>query len=210
MATKYPLLDTNAAYNSIAVFFEAFSVVDARQQLQRFLLICMESRACKDDPSNVIYFYESLGELITAALVIQSNGVWKNEAIMDNEDAPDVADYKSYCGWQKKISPWEYMPRFLSRKEYANPYRVFKKLAKYSGTLQWLELLRELRDFTFSAQSITEEDTDHNILGIYLLLNKLLEAAHLINLRAIHEVDGKPLPKWEPTHDSKTEPPMQE
>lgn len=40
------------------------------------------------------------------------------------------------------------------------------------------------------------EDIDLDALRLYLLLSKLIEAAHLIEVRAINEIGGEPRHKW--------------
>ena len=40
------------------------------------------------------------------------------------------------------------------------------------------------------------EDIDLDALRLYLLLSKLIEAAHLIEVRAINEIGGEPRQKW--------------
>jgi hypothetical protein len=177
-------------YTTIAGFFSAHSRPMARKHLRKLLVAALAPKACRYNPSDVLWFYENLEALTMAALAIHQSGVEHTDAIIDlNGQSPQLSDQAHYCGSLKRYEAWHYLPRFLSEKEYGNPYRVFKKLALFSGTEGWRCLFHELRDFTFYNTSFSE-NTDYNTVKLYTLLGKLIEAAHLLTVRLNQETDA--------------------
>ena len=112
-------------------------------------------------------------------------------------EQPSLTAYGQYCGWHYQSDPWFFFPRSLSRREYADPYGVFKQVATRGGRKRWRFRLQELQFHALSTASVNEnEDVDLDALRLYLLLSKLIEAAHLIEVRAIGEIGGEPRHKW--------------
>lgn len=192
---------TAAAYNAISQFFDAWSLPLAAHYLFKMLKASMAVKPTNINPSSVLYFFKTLDSLITAALHIHDSGEQREQAIIRlNEDAlPDLSNYSHYFGWYLPAHPWQFIPRALDVKEYANPYLVFKKLSRYAAEEKWKYILSELQDFTFYKSSFAECGEEFNILTIHRLLQKLIEAAHLVEVRAIYEANGRKRPKW-PVH----------
>lgn len=196
--TKQQCQETIQAYNSISEFFDAWSLPVANHYLFIILKASTAAKATKSNPSTVLYFFKTLDNLITAALRIQEKGEHREQAIVQlNEDElPDLSNYSQYFGWYLPSHAWQFIPRALEVKEYANPYLVFKKLSRYAGEEKWKFILSELQDFTFYKASFAECGEEFNILTLYRLLQKLIEAAHLVEVRAITEASGRKRPKW--------------
>jgi hypothetical protein len=196
--TTLESLKIQAGYAEISDFFSAYSLAQARKYLQKILKASNANRSSGMNPSAILYFFERLQQLYAASMLIHQSGLQRDAAIITSPDdnAPDLANYPQYCGWNFRRSPWYYTPRSLSEKEYFNPYKVFKKLEAYASEETWKFIFHELRDYTFLKGSFSDAGDNYNILDIYILLNKLLEACHLIEVRAIIELDGRPRPKW--------------
>lgn len=191
--------DVQYAYITIAEFFSCYAADDARQYTQRLLKKAGSHRPWRGEPANVLYFLERLEGLVMAALTLLRKEGRREAAVVlfEKDEAPSLTAYGEYCGWHHKSAPWYFFPRHLTRGEYANPYRVFKQLAAKGGRKKWKYRLRELRFFTLSNSSLHESgDLNITTLELYLLLTKLIEAAHLIDVRAINEMAGEPRPKW--------------
>lgn len=199
--TKQESKKTTAAYNAISQFFDAWSLPLANHYLFKMLKASMAVKPTNINPSSVLYFFKTLDSLITAALRIHGCGEQREQAIIRlNEDAlPDLSNYSQYFGWYLPAHPWQFIPRALEVREYANPFLVFKKLSRYANEEKWKYILSELQDFTFYKSSFAECGEELNILTIHRLLQKLIEAAHLIEVRAITEANGRKRPKW-PMH----------
>ncbi len=190
-------LKMQAGYADIVDFFSAYSLAQARKYLEKILKAANANRASKLNPSNTLFFFEKLQQLYEAAMLIHQTKAPREAIILVPEnEAPDLAKYHQYCGANIRYAPWYFVPRSLSKKEYYNPYKVFKKLEAYGSQQTWIYIFHELRDYTYMKCSFMECGENYNILEIYILLNKLLEACHLIDIRAITEVDGRPRRKW--------------
>jgi hypothetical protein len=186
--------ETKNAYAVIAEFFSARSITDSKQYLQKFLKAAMDQKPVKANPSNVIYFYKTLDNLVGAALHIQANEAFRQEAIIElgQNELPDLTKTTDYIGWLSPHHTWLYAPKALSAKQYANPYLVFQKLSRFGTAEQWKSIMRELQDFTFYKSSFAETAEEYNIIKLYCLLQKTIEAAHLVDVRAITELHGNP------------------
>lgn len=195
---KLESLKIQAGYAEISDFFSAYSLAQARKYLQKILKASNANRKSGIDVSNILYFFERLQQLYAASMLIHQSGLQRDTAIITptEDQAPDLTNYPQYCGWHFRQASWYYTPRSLSEKEYFNPYKVFKKLEAFASEETWKFIFNELRDYTFLKGSFSDAGDNYNILEIYILLNKLLEACHLIDVRAITELDGRPRPKW--------------
>jgi hypothetical protein len=196
--TTLESLKIQAGYAEISEFFSAYSLAQARKYLQKILKASNANRSSGMNPSSILYFFEKLQQLYVASMLIHQSGLQRDAAIItvQEDTPPDLANYPQYCGWNVPNSPWYFIPRSLSEKEYFNPYKVFKKLDAYASEETWKYIFHELREYTFLKGSFSDAGDSYNILEIYILLNKLLEACHLIEVRAITELDGRPRPKW--------------
>lgn len=172
-------------YGVITEFFDAWSLPTAKKYLKKILEDAMSTKPTKINPSTVLYFFKTLGGLTGAALIIAKNKAYREEAIVKlNEDGfPDLLNHRDYVGRHEPAHQWLYFPRALSVKEFADPYRVFKKLARYADEEEWRSLFEELQDFCFYKTSFAECGEEYNILRVSGLLHKLVEAAHLIQVR---------------------------
>jgi hypothetical protein len=196
--TMLESLKIQAGYAEISEFFSAYSLAQARKYLQKILKAANANRTSGMNPSSILYFFEKVQQLYTASMLIHQSGLQRDAAIITapENEAPDLANYPHYCGWNVPSAAWYFIPRSLSEKEYFNPYKVFKKLDAYASEETWKFIFHELREYTFLKGSFSDAGDNYSILEIYILLNKLLEACHLIEVRAIIELEGRPRPKW--------------
>lgn len=187
------------AYIAIAEYFDAFSLAAALRYLKKIVKTAGSFHYWRDNPASVLFFFEKLEPLVGAALTIHRTEGERAAALLTlaPDEMPSLTAYEQYCGWHYQSDPWYFFPRSLSRSEYADPYRVFKQVAAKGGRKQWRFRLQELQFHTLSTSSVNDnEDTDLDALRLYLLLSKLIEAAHLIEVRAINEIGGEPRHKW--------------
>ncbi len=136
----------------------------------------------KESPCDALLCMRVIRSLIKAADRLKEK---KNGPIIDS--AEDVFNKKYYCSHYLTSSQWEDFPRFLSLKEFCNPYKVFKKFFKYQDTHAWLHDLQETVDCALS-KNIGELGLE--MIAIYSHLVKLVEAAHLINVREVTHIGG--------------------
>jgi hypothetical protein len=102
----------------------------------------------------------------------------------------DIFNKNLYCGIKTYLSEWDYLPRFLSMKEYVNPYLAFKKFFKYQDLEKWKEDLHEILDYALVKDNFFNAGIEIDIFSIYFHLSKLVEAAHLIDVREVNHVAG--------------------
>jgi hypothetical protein len=115
--------------------------------------------------------------------------VWKDHW----EDRPDVtADVKDknemmkeslYYDTSKSKSAWDCFPRYLSRKEFLDPYKVFNKVFECKAIAEWRTALEDLYSSAMFNESIYECYEENDPWTLCELLLKLVEAAHLLFVR---------------------------
>jgi hypothetical protein len=195
-------------YSTIVDFFSAWGLEPSKKYLYKILRSAMDKKATRLNPSNVLYYFKTLNSLIVVALRIHSRGYQREKAIIEATESgvPDLTQYKDYFGWHPADFIWNFAPRALSPKEYFNPYKVFEKIARFGDENEWSGLLNELQDFTFYRSSFAECGEEHNVLVIHRVLLKLIEAAYLIDVRAIDEVDGTLRRKWKEKEGTNSNP----
>ncbi|ANH83097.1 hypothetical protein A8C56_20820 [Niabella ginsenosidivorans] len=99
----------------------------------------------------------------------------------------NLLNKKFYCSGYKSASVWTDLPRFLSKKEYRNPYRAFAAFFKYQSLKQWLRSWHRIVKAALAAKPLRRAP---DVLALYCYLAKLIEAAHLIDVRETMHVDG--------------------
>ncbi|MEI9911758.1 MAG: hypothetical protein WDO71_20180 [Bacteroidota bacterium] len=107
-----------------------------------------------------------------------------------------LTKYETYCGWHKGDTPWQFFPRHLSQKEFLDPWKALQKIRRYKNVEEWKEQLRDLLHEALSDSVLDNGMSGEEALDTWLLLHKLLEATHLIEVRAIKEDKDGPRPKW--------------
>ncbi|RFM26995.1 hypothetical protein [Deminuibacter soli] len=175
-------------YQIIANYFDFATVADYRHQvLQMIKKAYTKGIWQKRCPANVLFSFEQLEGLINAAYLIDKenkNGqlkIQRSEAFNPN----------LFRGWIGRLSDWDYFPRSLSFKEYTNPYLVFKRFFKYRELGDWKKALKPLQEYVLSPDPVFECMESADSLQIYRYLLKLIEAAHLIDVREINHVGGR-------------------
>ena len=168
------------------VFAEAFShtgMAHLRRVIKKILHYAEAEEIYKErSPCDVLQSMRVIRSLIKAAHTLKEK---KNGPIQVSEG--DVFNKKYYCSHYQPSSAWDDFPRFLSIREFCNPYRVFKKFFKYQPIDQWVHDLEEAVDCALMRNS---GEMDLDMLAVYSHLAKLVEAAHLINVREVTHIGG--------------------
>jgi hypothetical protein len=140
----------------------------------------------KYNPGDLLYDFKMLESIINAAYLINK----------ENKTAPLIIKKESsfnpnlFCGWHVDSTQWDYFPRALSFKEYVNPYLTFKRFFKYLPLPKWKQELQDLLEFALVETSLREAGIEKDMLSIYFHLTKLVEAAHLIDVRETTHIGG--------------------
>ena len=168
------------------VFAEAFSAagMDFLRRFIKKILHYAEANEiyCQKSPCDVLLFMRVIRSLIKAADHLKEI---KNGAITVTE--ADIFNKKYYRSHYLSSNELEDFPRFLSIKEFCNPYKVFRKFFKYHDADEWVHDLEEIVD---SALSESNGELGLEMICVYSHLVKLTEAAHLINVREVTHIGG--------------------
>jgi hypothetical protein len=200
------------AYQTITDFYGTWALPQATEVLSSSLRKAQQSKMWKQhSPASLLHFFERLEGLLIASLELLEDDDKRDEAILHKEDCYwRLTAYEIYCGWHGASTPWDFFPRHLTKKEFIDPWKALQKIKRYKGIEKWKEQLRDLLHEALSESVLDNGMSGEEVLDTWLLLHKLLEATHLIEVRAIKEDKDGPRPKWkgkkaEPDQSSKKE-----
>jgi hypothetical protein len=170
------------------VFEEEINLMEARKYLEKWLVAIFYDKPVLDRNALMVLMglQEMLLKLLEAAHLLQMEDPALREEIaitvMKGIGLPVPA---LYCGVMHKHSytAWDYFPRHLNRKEFANPYRVFYKLCQYKRLPEWRNTLQHFFSGAVAGGPVYTYFEDENIYLTCKLLLKLVEAAHLVKVR---------------------------
>jgi hypothetical protein len=175
-------------YQVIAESYDFADVAFYRKLIKNVLLAAGSEKVCrKDDPGNLLYELKMLESVINAAYLINKEKKVSPFTIGEG----DVFNKNLFCGRNGRDNEWDYFPRSLSMKEFIDPYLVFKRFFKYKDLDSWKEDLEIILNFALTKGSITGSGEEIDLLPIYIHLTKLVEAAHLIDVRETTHIDGR-------------------
>lgn len=177
----------SASYAAIADFFDAFSLPTARKYLLSALKAA-ESRKIwnRGSPLDLLYLFERLDVLMIAAITL-SKAAKRIEPLLIPPSpwyVPDITQVHQYCaGTHNTPLAWDYFPRALSIREYHDPLKALKKFTRHYSKKEWRELLHYIKSYALGANSLADAGIEIELVQIMHLLQKLLEASHLIHVR---------------------------
>jgi hypothetical protein len=176
----------NVITDPYQVFAEAFSTA-GMDFLRRFIKKILHYAEANEiyrekSPCDVLLFMRVIRSLIKAADSLKE--IKKGPVMVSEGEAFNKKYYRSHY---LSSNEWEEFPRFLSVKEFCNPYKVFKKFFKYQQCDEWVHDLEETADCALSKNS---GELGLEMIAIYSHLVKLTEAAHLINVREVTHIGG--------------------
>lgn len=168
------------------VFAEVFTYADMahfRNSIRKILSYAeAEDVYLEKSPCEILIKMRVIRSVINAAHTLKEK---KRSPV--SVSARDVFDGKYYRSGSLPNSRWKDFPRHLSLKEFCNPYKVVKKFFNYQPMEKWVHDVEEIVD---CALSRNRGELGLNMLFIYVQLSKLVEAAHLINVREVTHVGG--------------------
>ncbi len=174
-------------YQVIAEFFSAQSLYNTRKHLFRIVDTAYSYKSWKgENPEEVLYDMDKLESLFNAAWMI--NKERKTTPITFNRS--DDLNPNLFYHDNGSYNAWDQIPRSLSYKEYQDPYRAFRTIFKRRKLDKWLHELREITRMALSKDYYAEFSASPSHFLLHHLY-KLVEAAHLINIREINHVGGR-------------------
>lgn len=175
-------------YQVIAEFFDLDGISSHRKTIITWMEAVNKNDYWRDScPSDLIFYYKKVIALVRAA-----HQIYKGSR--KGKTATDLLKEKGYVaetnmlhpalffGWERYSTFWEHFPRHLSSDEYNDPYRVFSQFFAFYRLDEWQKELSELLSDALSSDDPVNE---RDILLIQKNLLKLVEAAHLIDVREV-------------------------
>jgi len=174
-------------YQIIAEFFSADDIASYREHIETLLLAAHSNDIWnKSSPGDLLYYLKLLESVINAAFLINKH---KKHSPL-NISERDIFNPNLYFGGHGGATEWGCFPRALSLEEYQDPYLAFRAFFKFMTLDQWKEELTEISECALVNMSLTEGGVEIDTLPLYIHLTKLVEAAHLIDVREINHIGG--------------------
>lgn len=167
----------------LAQLFDRSGVHDLRRFIHKTMQAALSTKLYKAiSPASVLETMRSIYSLLLAAHQLKAT---KSSAIVVNE--ADILNPQYFVCNRHQANAWTDFPRQLSLQEYANPYIVFRKFFKLASLQEWLQLWTDIIE-----TALCREDMlfPQNEIKVYTQLVKLVEAAHLIDVREVVHVGG--------------------
>lgn len=175
-----------ACYRAIGSFFDAFDLLHARKYILQSLLAANSNKLWKGKcPADLVFFYNELPGLLAAATAIAKCGCIRQEAVITKEEdtALPINDHKLYCRWWNEQDYALYLPKYLTVKEFFNPYKALKKAVHYISKEEFNGLLSCILQYALSYNSLKEAGFEWDTLQLNVMLQTLAEAAYLLDIR---------------------------
>lgn len=171
----------------IAAVFSDDDLAGHRQYIKEMIIAaCSNAIFRKDSPGDLLHFQEMLLGLLEAADAINHAGR-KSPLRIGPED---FFNPNLYRGWQSGCTDWDFFPRSLSKKEFINPYVAFKRFFRHHSLPEWKKEVQEVVTYALITDSLFDLGVSIDSLSLYFYLTKLVEAAHLIDVREITHIAG--------------------
>jgi hypothetical protein len=184
MSKKNKMMDP---YKVIDDFFSFASLNQHRKYISSMLKAAYsEDYWRKSDPGALLFFEQKMVDLIKAAYLFVSREknkkVRRKTAVVEKGAVNQQIDPATYFGRHQGDAMWVFFPRYLSRKEFINPYFAIEKFFAFKSLDEWLGGLKELISYALSSYG-NESALEFDYLKTNNLLQKLIEASHLIHVR---------------------------
>jgi hypothetical protein len=196
MKQEHDYLDTSIWYKEVikdpyqifAEYFSAADLVSHKKTVKEALNAASSDHIwSKKNPGDLLFSLGQLESVINAAFIIRKE---KRESPLSIENY-SLFDPNLYRGWVGGLTDWNYFPRMVSLKEYKDPYAVFKRFFKYQALAEWKTDLQAISEYALVKTSLFEACIEIDTLSLYIHLTKLIEAAHLIDVRENSHIGGQ-------------------
>ncbi len=170
-------------YQVLAEIFSASGFYSLKQTVRRVIESAM-SKGIYDDrsPADVVLCMRWVVSLIKASHILKD--VKRSKIEVEEKDLLNPAFFACNRMFQ---DAWMDFPRYLSKKEFCNPYPVFRRFFAFVPLEIWLDYWTGAIDRALCPERSTYPLSE---LKICTQLLKLIEAAHLIDVREVAHVSG--------------------
>jgi hypothetical protein len=180
-------------YPVIYDFFDSFTLPFARKYLASAVKAAESKHVWKKAaPTDLLFFFESLETLVNEVFkIVKHNSKTKKGILSDSSGTPDLLHFHLYCGNYDQHQPWDYFPRSLSTKEYNDPYLALQKFTNWADKKEWKQILQYILSYALGANSLSDLSIDLELVKVSELLQKMMDACHLISVRTAKIQDSK-------------------
>lgn len=166
-------------------WFIEWQYIDVIENMNRWFDAVLSKTIWPEEAPYLMDFHESFIMAIEAGYLMNN---------LYNDDRPSVfKDIKTdveifnnpqwFCEADVLHHPFTYFPRSLTIQEFCNPYLVFKEFFKRHDLAAWKRLLHLLVDMSLTSEQSLYDLEDFNLLTCRQMLDKFVDAMHLINVR---------------------------
>jgi hypothetical protein len=174
-------------YQTIAEFFSTDSIASYREYIIAMLKTASSNHSWeKSYPGDLLYYLKLIESIINSAFLLNKANKQSPLDIGRN----DIFNPNLYCGWHTSHTEWDYFPRVLSFTEFSDPYLAFKHFFKFLTLADWKSELLVISEYALVNTSLFAAGIEKDMFPIYIHLTKLVEAAHLIDVREINHIGG--------------------
>lgn len=106
---------------------------------------------------------------------------------LDTDELTLFNTYNSFCEAGSVDSPFTYFPRSLNLQEFKNPFLVLTNFFNTHDLAAWKKLLYLMVNMSLSKEQTLYLLDGYNLLICRQLLEKFVDAMHVINIREYHQ-----------------------
>jgi hypothetical protein len=168
---------------SLECFFDAASLPQYRKYIVSMLFAARNRGVWqKGDPATLLDIQEQLLRLIRSIHRFGEKKVRRRpKQVLDPRAIePKLLAAMGFFSGTPLAVAWTSFPRFLSRREWLDPFSVFEGFFLNRSLAEWEQDLAELLKYALSSASGEEMNCGVDFLDTYLQLQKLIEAAHQV------------------------------
>lgn len=180
-----PKEEPYVAYSIFHSFFDAMELRNWLEELQKIYHFSLEPKVCSfASPSHILFIVENVHQLIDAAFRLHRNQRFLQVAVMMQPAhlIPDMTLVNAYVHQFQEKNIWSNFPRYLTPKQFYNPYKAINKFCQLETEEYWHLHLEEVTYASLSKQPLSDIE-NINLFKLSNALYKLIEACHLIDVR---------------------------
>lgn len=178
--------DLQQAYRNIHDFFDWYDFASAIKETERIIMAAARTKFWfRDYPYRSIGFMNKLQELVAAAFLIKQDYFSRPACVLyTTSGIPDLALTQNFVDHYSSSTTWNNVPRHLTAIQYADPYIVIEKFICYATEPEWKQTCNYLAEYALCNESVDAQYSCFELLTIRLHLLRLIEACHLLEVRA--------------------------
>ncbi len=180
--------ETIFAYHTIHDFFDSYTLPEALEYLQSALKSATGKKIWKTScPHCLVNYTRQLNLLSAASSTIQTRFAQRPAAVIQDTGTGSkvfINNLGTSVGNKAGDDIWSCFPRSLTLTQFLNPYKAIKKFNDYMTQQEWEKAFEEIQQCALSKTTIVNNFPPYNIIMLQVRISQLIEACHLIEVRA--------------------------